>query len=420
MRLAVCIGLALLAALAAPVPVLAISASQTFDTDAGGWVTLQSPLDVQPFPPVAYHASGGNPGGYVSLLDTGGGALAVASMRGGTGFSGDFSGAYGGTLSFDLKTSAIWAATFQPWIALTNGTMSAFCAFPTSAVPLDGNFHTLTAALTETVKPVPDCTWLSGLNGTGSPLSNAEFKAILAGLQSVSVSADVDTNAGETVSLDSVRLTGLPDTTITSTTAPLITTSGATFAFSSDGGSGVTFECQLDGLGFTPCTSPVTVTGLFDGAHTFAVRSILGTLVDPTPATVNFAVDTRSPNTVVTPPGGTTPGDTATARPRLQNVTLTGGRLLFTASVAGTVNLTIARATAGHRKPGKSCSRKLRHGRACTIYTTVFHGSRSATAGAGRLTFGRTSLRRGRYRATLTLTAGGKTSTPVVRTFTVK
>jgi hypothetical protein len=40
--------------------------------------------------------------------------------------------------------------------------------------------------------------------------------------------------------------------------------------------------------------------------------------------------------------------------------------------------------------------------------------------GAGRLTFGRTSLKRGRYRATLTLTAGGKTSAPVVRTFTVK
>jgi hypothetical protein len=172
------------------------------------------------------------------------------------------------------------------------------------------------------------------------------------------------------------------------------------------------------------------VTGLFDGAHTFAVRAILGTLVDPTPATVNFAVDTRPqpPAGGGTTPGGTTPAGTTpagtipatTTRPRLQNVTLTGGRLLFTASVAGTVDLAIARATKGHRKPGKRCSRTLRHGHACTIYTSVFHGSHNVKLGAGRLTFGRTSLKRGRYRATLTLTVGGTTSAPVVRTFTVK
>jgi Laminin B (Domain IV) len=421
MRLAVSTGLAVLAVLAAPAAASAISASETFDTGLGGWVALQAPTDVPPMPPPDYHATGGNPGGYISLTDTNATTFGIATLRSGSGFTGDFSGAYGGTLSFDLRTNTAWASTsFLPWISITGaGPQTAVCSFPTSAVPADGNFHTLTATLTETAKPGPDCSWEDMLNNAGALFTNANFKAILASLQTITVSADVNSAAGETVSLDNVRLTGLPDTTLTSTPPPLITTNSATFAFTSDGGAGVTFECQLDGLGFTPCTSPYVVTGLFNGAHTFAVRSILGTLVDPTPAAMNFAVDV--PGAVVTPPGGTPPGGTTTtARPRLQNVTLTGGRLLFTASVAGTVNLTIARATKGHRKPHKSCSRKLRHGRACTLYTTVFHGSRSVPAGAGRLTFGRTSLKRGRYRATLTLTAGGKTSTPVVRTFTVK
>ncbi|HEY1117343.1 MAG TPA: LamG domain-containing protein, partial [Acidimicrobiales bacterium] len=95
-----------------------------------------------------------------------------------------------------------------------------------------------------------------------------------------------------------------PDTTITSNPAVVIATTTATFAFiSPDPG---TFECQLDGGTWDPCTSPQNYLGLSEGAHTFAVRAVdLALDVDPTPATWAFAVDTTAPDTsIVSGPTG--------------------------------------------------------------------------------------------------------------------
>ena len=42
----------------------------------------------------------------------------------------------------------------------------------------------------------------------------------------------------------------------------------------SDSDNTVSFQCSLDGAGFTACTSPFATGPLTDGSHTFAVQSV--------------------------------------------------------------------------------------------------------------------------------------------------
>ncbi|HZC52027.1 MAG TPA: hypothetical protein VE441_05980, partial [Mycobacterium sp.] len=66
---------------------------------------------------------------------------------------------------------------------------------------------------------------------------------------------------------------GVTAPTITSAPPSSTTATAATFAFS-DGQSGVSFQCSLDGAVLTPCTSPMTYPGpLALGAHTFGVQA---------------------------------------------------------------------------------------------------------------------------------------------------
>jgi Ca2+-binding RTX toxin-like protein len=95
-----------------------------------------------------------------------------------------------------------------------------------------------------------------------------------------------------------------PDTTIDSSPSDPSNSSSASFSFSGTDNStpsgSLTFECDLDGTGFTACTSPQSYTGLSDGSHTFQVRAIDGDgNVDPTPASFTWTIDATAPDTTI-------------------------------------------------------------------------------------------------------------------------
>ncbi|HEV8638763.1 MAG TPA: DUF4082 domain-containing protein [Chloroflexota bacterium] len=102
-----------------------------------------------------------------------------------------------------------------------------------------------------------------------------------------------------------------PDTTITSGPANPSNGVASTVAFSASEADS-TFACSIDGAAFIACTSPVSLSGLAAGAHTFQVRAIdpAGNL-DPTPASHTWTVDPTPP--VLTLPAPITSEPTSSA-----------------------------------------------------------------------------------------------------------
>ncbi len=70
-----------------------------------------------------------------------------------------------------------------------------------------------------------------------------------------------------------INTDGPPTPTITSGPANPTPTTSATLSFT-DSGAGVTYQCNLDGLGWHPCSSPATYSGLSVGDHVFQVRAV--------------------------------------------------------------------------------------------------------------------------------------------------
>jgi Bacterial Ig-like domain len=100
--------------------------------------------------------------------------------------------------------------------------------------------------------------------------------------------------------------TAPPETTIDSKPEALTNSTSASFSFSSNE-AGSSFECKLDSPNFTSCTSPQNYSNLSDGLHTFQVRAtdVAGN-VDATPDSYSWTVDTKPPETTITPSSGAT------------------------------------------------------------------------------------------------------------------
>ncbi|MEZ4368839.1 MAG: kelch repeat-containing protein [Kofleriaceae bacterium] len=89
------------------------------------------------------------------------------------------------------------------------------------------------------------------------------------------------------------------ETTIDAAPAALSATATATFEFSAS--RPASFLCRLDGGAPSACASPLALTGLAEGDHAFAVHAIADDdgVVDGTPATHSWRVDTTPPETTL-------------------------------------------------------------------------------------------------------------------------
>ena len=89
-----------------------------------------------------------------------------------------------------------------------------------------------------------------------------------------------------------------PETRIDSGPASPTNARTATLAFSTPSGDVARFECRRDNAAFSACTSPLSLTGLAEGDHTFEVRSVdTAGNADPTPARHVWTVDVGAPET---------------------------------------------------------------------------------------------------------------------------
>jgi hypothetical protein len=100
--------------------------------------------------------------------------------------------------------------------------------------------------------------------------------------------------------------TKAPAAAVSSGPAALSNSRSATFAFSADEPS--SFQCQLDGGSFLPCSSPSSYQGLGDGAHTFAVKAIDAAGNASTSSAYGWRIDATAPATTLgsRPRSGTT------------------------------------------------------------------------------------------------------------------
>jgi hypothetical protein len=141
----------------------------------------------------------------------------------------------------------------------------------------------------------------TGFGAPGSPSTGGSLPGLAVGEGTVAV----PDNGGLAV----FTLPG-PDTEITQAPAFSGLSTSAHFEFGSDT-AGATFECSTDLGPWAACTSPVDLSGLALGQHTFSVRAVSGVVVDPDPSTRTWTVATSPSTSIVSGPASPTRATTA-------------------------------------------------------------------------------------------------------------
>ena len=156
-----------------------------------------------------------------------------------------------------------------------------------------GTWRSRTASISFTATE-PGATFECHLDSAafGPSASPATLSNLAAGSHTFWVRArDAAGNVDASPALRSFTVDG-PDTVITDGPSGTVRSTSATFSFSGSP-TPAGFECSLGSAAFTPCSSPVTYTGLAPGSlQGFRVRAVSSEgLVDSTPAPRQWAID---------------------------------------------------------------------------------------------------------------------------------
>lgn len=208
---------ALLAVSFAAAPALAAAQSSTFDASAQGWTNVTLPCSVLPCQPptnpptqignpapVVFHASGGNPGGWISATDPDGvGAGNSQYWRAPSGYHGNKSASFGGSLKYDILQTTSFGSFEQEDVLLVGGG---------STLSASNSFNPTPHVWTSYSVPIQVGTWRVG--GIAGPLATeAQIKAVLANVTEIYVRAEYQLNI-DTHGLDNVVLAGTCSTVL--------------------------------------------------------------------------------------------------------------------------------------------------------------------------------------------------------------
>jgi hypothetical protein len=165
----------------------------TFDTDNGGWTHVGDSTT-----PPTFNATGGNPGGYISIFDLaqGAGDFFVAPAK----YLGNQSGAVNQTLALDLLLSDAPTGTSSD-VVLSNGTTSLVYVFSPQPTAGSWNHEVLTFNTS-------DPNWHVGTPSGPAPVMS-DFQNVLSSLTTLEILGDYHAGT-ETVGLDNVDLHVVP------------------------------------------------------------------------------------------------------------------------------------------------------------------------------------------------------------------
>jgi gliding motility-associated-like protein len=171
--------------------------TSTFDTDREGWTAL----DNQSGPNPSYQASGGNPGGFIGVIDGVGGTATYFNAP--PKFLGNRSSSYGLLLRFDLQVS-VTPNSSTAGARLIGGGITLVKLLPAlPAVAPNWTSYSMRLDVTET--------WRVG-GSTGPVATEAQIRAVLDSLIGLAFNGEYSTSAADGGGLDNVILEeGAPD-----------------------------------------------------------------------------------------------------------------------------------------------------------------------------------------------------------------